>query len=78
MEHPVEVLGYAIRHGYDDMRDKAAPLTLDVTFELARKSLSPEGLLAWVGVLTGLAIFRLTPTHAVSNPRSHIVRNGLS
>ena len=38
------------------MRDKAAPLTLDVTFELARKSLSPEGLLAWVGVLTGLAI----------------------
>jgi hypothetical protein len=47
-EHPMEVLGYAVRHGYREIRDQAAPLSLDETFDLARKSLSMEALIAWV------------------------------
>jgi hypothetical protein len=44
----MEVLAYAIRRGYHDIRDQAAPLSLDETFDLAKRSLSTEGLLAWV------------------------------
>ena len=47
-EHPMEVLGYAIRHGHREIRDQAAPLSLDESFDLAKESLSTEGLLAWV------------------------------
>ena len=72
-EHPIEVLGYAIRHGYHDVRDHAAPLSLDETFGLARKSLSTEGLLAWVGLWTEVYARAdcLSLTH-----RSHIVKSG--
>jgi hypothetical protein len=42
------VLGYAIRHGYDDIRDLAAPMTLDFSFDHAQLYLSTDALLAWV------------------------------
>jgi hypothetical protein len=46
--HPMEVLGYATRHDYDDIRDMAAPLTLDSSFSNAQAFLSTDALLAWV------------------------------
>jgi hypothetical protein len=47
-ECPMEVLGYATRHGYDDIRDEVAPLTLDFSFNHAQTYLSMDALLAWV------------------------------
>jgi hypothetical protein len=44
----MEVLGYATRHGYNDIRDTAAPMTLDSPFSYAQIFLSTDALLAWV------------------------------
>ncbi|KAJ3788469.1 hypothetical protein GGU10DRAFT_262733, partial [Lentinula aff. detonsa] len=49
-KHPLEVFIYACKHSYDDIRDAAAPGTLDLPFEstLRRLSAYPSTCISWV------------------------------
>jgi len=53
-KHPMEILGYATRHGYSKLADLAAPLTLNLLFEDAQKHLTTNALLAWARNITTL------------------------
>ncbi|KAJ3988799.1 hypothetical protein F5890DRAFT_1490280 [Lentinula detonsa] len=49
-KHPLEVFIYACKHSYDDIRDAAAPGTLDLPFEstLRRLSAYPSTCISWI------------------------------
>ncbi|KAF8216713.1 hypothetical protein K438DRAFT_1703790 [Mycena galopus ATCC 62051] len=49
-EHPLAVLAYAIKHGYPELRDAAAPGTFSASLKNAETTLRdmPEALIAWV------------------------------
>ena len=48
LEHPFEVMLYAMRHGYAELMDKSQWLTLKVSQTLAFKSFAPPIYIAWV------------------------------
>lgn len=48
-DHPIEVMNYASRHGYPELLDAAAPLTLDIPFDKIADSMSILIMPAWVG-----------------------------
>ncbi|KAJ7877609.1 hypothetical protein B0H13DRAFT_2200535 [Mycena leptocephala] len=48
--HPVRVLAYAAKHGYPELRDIAAPLTISASLQSVEAAMHdmPEILIAWV------------------------------
>lgn len=47
-DHPLEVFGYACKHDYNDIANKAAPMTLGTNAKQISKILGPDHLLRWV------------------------------
>lgn len=63
-DHPIEVMNYASRHGYPELLDAAAPLTLDIPFDKIADTMSILIMPAWVR--TGYFTFPKFPlTHGV-------------
>ncbi|TFK70764.1 hypothetical protein BDN72DRAFT_818421 [Pluteus cervinus] len=46
-EAPLEILGYAIKHNYHNIANKAAPLSLESSWNDARRELGASGLILW-------------------------------
>nr|GAT50060.1 predicted protein [Mycena chlorophos] len=46
--HPMDVLMYASKHNYPDIRDAVAPFTLGLSLTKMRKDLAPNLFIAWV------------------------------
>jgi len=47
-DHALEMLSYAVKHGYPDMMDKAAPLTLDLPVEDLLAALDTQHMSRWM------------------------------
>jgi hypothetical protein len=50
-DHPIEVMNYASRHGYPELLDIAAPLTLDIPFDKIADTMNTTIMPAWVCLL---------------------------
>jgi len=46
--HPMEILNYAAKHDYPDLRDSAAPGTIGISYKVAKAALSPSVLVVWI------------------------------
>lgn len=47
-QHPIEVMGYAGRHGYSDLLDQAAPLAITKPLKVILEGLPPALMNPWV------------------------------
>ncbi|KZV74943.1 hypothetical protein PENSPDRAFT_572392 [Peniophora sp. CONT] len=47
-QHPLEILAYASKHGYNPLSDDAAPLTLDMELLKVLTALGPAHFARWV------------------------------
>ncbi|KAF9461018.1 hypothetical protein BDZ94DRAFT_1310989 [Collybia nuda] len=51
-DHPIEVMNYASRHGYPELLDAAAPLTLDIPFDQIADTMNINILPAWARTMS--------------------------
>ncbi|KAJ7281848.1 hypothetical protein C8J57DRAFT_1056446, partial [Mycena rebaudengoi] len=48
-DNPLTVLNYAVRHGYRDIADEAAPLTVSLPLQEVGQNMHPMYMGSWVG-----------------------------
>ncbi|TFK70748.1 hypothetical protein BDN72DRAFT_522113 [Pluteus cervinus] len=75
-EAPLLVLAYALKHGYQDVADCAAPHSLGTPLKAVKKELGPTGTALWVSCPSTLFIRFFTRSYrrqSIVNPSSYFI-----